>query len=428
MKFRIYTLGIIAGMLLGITGFAAATTFTVGNLSYTVLTEDPAEVSVQGKSTSETTGDIVIPSTVTHEATEYQVSKIAAQGFSGYTNITSVNIPPTISIIGGGAFQGCTKLKKVYIHPQSRLMVLNSSTFSGCTKLALVTLPGGITEIKTDAFGNCSVLTQIIAYSATAPSSIATSAFTGVTKENITVKVLSTSAKTSFEAANYFKAMKEVVVMPVELDENGHNIDTLAKYNGLVADVHISRDLKVGGWNTLCLPFDMNAAQISASLGTCDIEALTDASVSASELELQFGKVTAIEAGVPYLVQVDAAASELNVANVTLQTGVEDVWYGGVQFIGIYNPTVLAASNDLVYVAGNSLYCSSGGTLGGLRAYFDISGVPEAAHSSMRMSFGGTTTGMPCTEQQNGCVKKLENGVIVIEREGVKYSVMGERL
>ena len=59
----------------------------------------------QGKSLYE--GDIVIPTTVTHNGQEYYVVGIGNSAFFGSGNVTSVKMPETISSIGQYAFSGC---------------------------------------------------------------------------------------------------------------------------------------------------------------------------------------------------------------------------------------------------------------------------------------------------------------------------------
>lgn len=417
----------IIGMLFGTV--CQAVTFDIGNLRYNVISSSPAEVEVKGILPSQTTGDIIIPSSVEYEETTYQVTKIATSGFSTFNQITTVTVPASVSVVGNTAFNECSALTAVTFDPQCSFSTIGNSCFYSCTKLKTISLPSKITEIKSSAFYNCSKLNTIIITSASAPATIASSAFTGVTLGNITLKVLSSSAQASFADANYFKNMKEIVVTPIELADDTENNTALAKYDGLVADVEVSRTLNVGGYNSLCLPFAMNAAQISVAFGTCDIQALTDANVSANELELVFNQETETTAGVPYLIQVNEAKTSFSVQNVTLHADVSNVQYNGVQFIGIYSPTVLPDNGNLLYIgAGNQLYYSTGGEIGSLRAYFDISGVPAGARSAMRLSFGGTTTDMPSVKQEGTCVKRLEHGVLVIERNGVKYLVTGERL
>lgn len=61
-------------------------------------------------------GKIVIPSQVTVEdKLNFTVTKIAAEAFLGKTEITSVQVPNTVTAIGSGAFTGCTNLKEIYL-------------------------------------------------------------------------------------------------------------------------------------------------------------------------------------------------------------------------------------------------------------------------------------------------------------------------
>lgn len=61
-------------------------------------------------------GKIVIPSQVTVEdKLNFTVTKIAAEAFSGKTEITSVVIPSTVTSIESGAFTGCSNLKEIYL-------------------------------------------------------------------------------------------------------------------------------------------------------------------------------------------------------------------------------------------------------------------------------------------------------------------------
>jgi len=406
---------------------SAETTFTAGNLSYTILSEDDATVSVKG--TASTSGDIIIPGEVEYNSKKYTVTKIASQGFSENNNITSVVVPATINTMGGGAFYKCTNLTNIAIHPASNITTINNEFVSGCSKLETITLSSHVSTIKTEAFKGCGKLKTIIVTSNAAPTSISSTAFSGITLSNITLKVLSSNAETSFGGADYFKEMN-VVVTPLTISDAADNSETLAMYDGLVADVVVSRKLNSGGYNSLCLPFDMSAEQISTLWSTCDIQVLSSASVSESELVLNFSAVSSIEAGVPYLVQPTATIDGFTIQNATLSAATHSVSDGGVSFIGVYNPTMLAASDDIAFVSGgNTLTPSAGGEIGGLRAYFDISGVPASAHSHARLSFNGTPTAVS-TESSSAdtYTKRFEHGVLIIERNGVRYSIMGERL
>ncbi|MBQ7690156.1 MAG: SUMF1/EgtB/PvdO family nonheme iron enzyme [Muribaculaceae bacterium] len=57
---------------------------------------------------------LVIPSCVNHQGTQYKVTGIGDLAFA-FTNITSVEIPPSITCIGCSAFQDCNDLTAVHI-------------------------------------------------------------------------------------------------------------------------------------------------------------------------------------------------------------------------------------------------------------------------------------------------------------------------
>lgn len=74
--------------------------------------EDGISVSVTFKgenynSYREYFGSIVIPSIVSYNGKTYSVTNIAANAFSGCSNLTSIDIPNTISTIGVYAFYYC---------------------------------------------------------------------------------------------------------------------------------------------------------------------------------------------------------------------------------------------------------------------------------------------------------------------------------
>lgn len=103
---------------------------------------------------------------------EYDI--IGKNVFSDCSNLRSITIPPTISVIEEAAFSGCYQLKSIVI-PQS-VKVIEPYTFYWCAALKVITIPEGITMIDNNAFSNCYGLESI-----TLPSTInniASNAFT----------------------------------------------------------------------------------------------------------------------------------------------------------------------------------------------------------------------------------------------------------
>lgn len=71
---------------------------------------------------------------------------------------TSV-IPEEITIIGEGAFSGCSELTDIEI--SSKVTTIESNAFSGCAGLTSVSNMSGVTSIGYAAFGGCSSLVEI---------------------------------------------------------------------------------------------------------------------------------------------------------------------------------------------------------------------------------------------------------------------------
>ena len=105
-------------------------------------------------------GDIDIPSSVTHNGIVYLVSGISNWAFENCNEMTSVNMPSTIKEIGDGAFSYCTLLTHLSF-PDS-LKYLATTVCYGCEKLRSLKLPSCIEGIGRSAFGGCTSLEEFI--------------------------------------------------------------------------------------------------------------------------------------------------------------------------------------------------------------------------------------------------------------------------
>lgn len=79
--------------------------------------------------------------------------------FSGFTSIKEVSFDKTVTFIGSGAFQDCSKLATITI--EEGLQSIASYAFSGCVSLSAVSFPNSLTSIGENAFNGCSSLTTI---------------------------------------------------------------------------------------------------------------------------------------------------------------------------------------------------------------------------------------------------------------------------
>ena len=87
------------------------------------------------------------------------ISVIGAGAFGGCTSLTSLTIPDSVTEIGGQAFSGCENIAGVTFG--SGVSVIGNSVFEYCTSLTEITIPDTVTEIGYNAFGNCSSLESV---------------------------------------------------------------------------------------------------------------------------------------------------------------------------------------------------------------------------------------------------------------------------
>ncbi len=132
-------------LLLGATCAQAATTVKIDNLKYTLNETDKTATVCY---TSDATGDIVIPASVTYNETEYAVVEIKREAFC-YISITSVVIPSSVKSISSMAFFHCSSLTSVTIEGEG-LTSIGNDAFAYCSDLTTINIPNSVTS-----FGDC---------------------------------------------------------------------------------------------------------------------------------------------------------------------------------------------------------------------------------------------------------------------------------
>lgn len=109
-------------------------------------------------------GNVTIPSYVTHNGESYNVTKIGTCAFWGVDNIDkaklkSISLPATINTLASQAFNACSQLDSIAI-PNS-IEVIPSSCFKCDDNLKKVQFPNSLKRIEEQAFYQCSSLEQI---------------------------------------------------------------------------------------------------------------------------------------------------------------------------------------------------------------------------------------------------------------------------
>ena len=213
------------------------------------------------------------------------------------------------------------------------------------------------------------------------------------------------------------------VSLPSEITLNETATNTIEAKTGV--NVTLNRPMNVGRWNTFCVPFSIDANQVTSQFG--EGTQIAEYSVSVDN-EIAFATVQskAIVAGKAYLVKPtkEAATEGYTFSNVnitalkpTKETAVDN---GAIDFRGIYNPTDitvgLPTKTFAAGIVGNVVKKAvNGSNMKGFRAFFII---PEGdgAQSSYMLKIDGTATSINSI-----------NGADVVVNAPV-YNLQGQRV
>jgi hypothetical protein len=224
----------------------------------------------------------------------------------------------------------------------------------------------------------------------------------------------------------------------ITLDENAtNNAELLAPYVGQVVDVDTRRTLRGGIWNTLCLPFDVNRADLNIAVDKENTPQGTTMTTFTSYAAgvMTFSNVegsTTIPAGTPFLMQINVNSENPTFRAVTIsRTTPLTVSDGGVSFTGCFGATALKTDGtDLFLGTDNVLYSPAAGTntIGGLRAFIQrgssAARIAVAFSGEETAGVGGFKSGPAATVYytlQGQRVERPRRGVYV--RDGKKIII-----
>ena len=238
--------------------------------------------------------------------------------------------------------------------------------------------------------------------------------------------------------------------------DNADPSATLTSLLNTPSDLKVKRTIYADDeYNTLCLPFALDASALAASplAGFNRLKTFKGAQVSGTAPDLYIDifveDATTIEAGVPYLITYPSAHADIvdpvfNDVTVTT-TEPSAVSVDGITFQGMFaqvhiDPYDAGHTQDYLFVGANSqLYwplstqTSSDIKMRGFRAYFIIdrnSISPALAPKGTRariMDAPKTTTAIDnASAKFGGSEKIIENGILYIIRNGVKYNAQGQ--
>ena len=225
-----------------------------------------------------------------------------------------------------------------------------------------------------------------------------------------------------------------VYLYKIVIDEN---TDLTKLANGLECDVTLKRNFVMDGdWNTISLPFALDADQVKDVFGegTTLVELRNSNLLSETEIDLEFAPVTAMAAATPYLIKPEKNVDTGTLVNdVTINVSPKTIETTSAHMIPVLKTEDFTGEDNTFFLGTNcDLWNKSAdGKIKGMRAYFKIIGLdPEQLRNvRARVVFGeNETTGLDNITNNEAPAKMIQNGQLIIIRNGVKYNVQGQKL
>ena len=219
---------------------------------------------------------------------------------------------------------------------------------------------------------------------------------------------------------------------------NDEDVDLSHLNNGSVYDVILKRNFVMDGdWNTICLPFALDADQVKEVFGegTTLVKLKESTLLSATEIDLVFAPETAMEASTPYLIKpaqnVDAGvALEGVVINLTPNVIETD----DANMIPVLKTQSFTGENNTFYLGANeNLYPRpTSREIKAMRAYFQFPNLTAAQASKLRarvvVEENVETALDNVSGQKQENIKVISNGQLIIIHDGGKYNAQGVKI
>ena len=222
-------------------------------------------------------------------------------------------------------------------------------------------------------------------------------------------------------------------VTPTIVDEN----TDLTSLTPGICDLTLIRNFVMDGdWNTICLPFALDEDQVKEVFGegTQLTKLSSSALISSTKVEILFESVTSMEAATPYLIKPKKNVNEgVFLENVTINTTPNILEAGITKMIPVLKTQVFTGEDNSFFLGANeTLYKqSTSGKIMAMRAYFQFSTLtPEQLRNvRARVVFNeNTETNVDNITIDKAPIKVIQNGQLIIIRNGVKYNVQGQKL
>ena len=201
-------------------------------------------------------------------------------------------------------------------------------------------------------------------------------------------------------------------------------------------DAVIGRAFTNAYWQTISLPFALNQEQLKEVFGNgVQVAKLNSSRVASTDnatFELNFEYVSEIEAATPYLIRPSKeVAKGAVVKDVQADLTLKEVLTTDATMIPVLFKTNFPIAETNYWLAENGYLYGGATVIEAMRAYFTFPNLTaeQASRMRARVVFNeNTETSVDNITIDESAVKVIQNGQLIIIRNGEKYNVQGQKL
>ena len=223
------------------------------------------------------------------------------------------------------------------------------------------------------------------------------------------------------------------VLTMVAINESDEAANTALTGN---IDAVIGRAFTNAYWQTISLPFTLDQEQLKEVFGNgVQVAKLNNSRVASTDnatFELNFVYVSEIEAATPYLIHPSKEVAKGQVVkDVPVNLTPNNVVTADATMIPVLFKSTFPAAETNYWLAENGYLYGGATDIEGMRAYFTFPNLTAEQASKMRARVvfnENTETSVDNITMDDAVVKIIQNGQLIIIRNGVKYNVQGQKL
>ena len=338
------------------------------------------------------------------------VTNIGSNAFRNCSQLDSIILPSTLEWIGDNAFRNCNNLKSIVL--PSHLKETGYSVFRNCTSLASIKMSNGITRIEESTFANCSCLTEI-----TIPNSVNTIGYAAFENCVRLGKVqigsgVETIAENAFAGCTRLYDVYCYATYPPFAEQSSFANYNVYLYVPCESQRNYTLDVVWGNFKFIeCIESeDVSTEGVVVTPSTNDVTITWPTETGADSYTIVIKKGDTVFCTLTF----NADGQLLNIAFAPGRNGNHPAQYAEQ--------------------AGNGYRFTVTGLEEGTHYAYNID-VRDAANTTIKSHTGEftteSTTAVENTHTQSpmtNCQKLLRNGQLLILRDGVEYTVMGQKL